>query len=166
MSSFNTNLNDKGQFIVVVKVIKSAELKEYKEGKAQKLLGEAKPKRALIDTGASKTCISQEYADDLGLIPISKAHITTASNVCQVNVYKVDIAIPVAITALKPVKKKDGKTSIQQVVIGEDNWAHVQHKVHSVPSIGKDRGFDVILGMDILSKMHITIWQNQIIMSF
>jgi len=27
---------------------------------------------------------------------------------------------------------------------------HVQHKVYSVPLIGKDRGFDIIFGMDIL----------------
>lgn len=166
MSSFSTVLNNKGQFIIVVKVIKSPEPKAYKERKAQELFAKKESKRALIDTGASNTCISQECAEELGLIPIAMENLTTASDVCQVNVYKVDIAIPVAITTLQPVKKKDGKTSIEQVVIREDNWAHLQHKVHSVPSIGKDRGFDVILGMDILSQMHITILNNRIIMSF
>ncbi len=166
MSSFNTILNENRQFIVKVKVIKPSELQEYKKGKAQKLFFKAKPKRALIDTGAAKSCISQEYAEELGLFPISKANIITASNVCQVDEYKVDIAIHVEIATIKPVKKEDGETSTEQVVIGEENWAHVQHKVNSLPSIGEDRGFDVILGMDILSKMHITIFNKQIIMSF
>jgi len=166
MSSFSANLNNKRQFIIVVKVIKSPEPEAYKEGKAQELFAKKESKRALIDTGASTTCISQEYADELGLIPIALRNLITASDICQVNVYKVDIAIPVAVTALQPVKKKDGKTSIEQVVIREDNWAHLQHKVHSVPSIGKDRGYDVILGMDILSQMHITIFNKQIVMSF
>lgn len=119
----------------------------------------------MIDTGASSTFISQEYADELQLIPIGKSSIMTAANHCDVSRYKIDFAIPVATTELKSTEK-DGKKSTEQVIIGEEHWAHTQHKINSIPSIGKDRGFDVILGMDILSKMHITMFGNEIIMSF
>ena len=120
----------------------------------------------MVDTGASSTCISQEYADELELIPIGKASIATAGNNCDVNRYKIDFAIPVATTILQPTETEDGELNVEQIVIGEDHWAHTQHKVYSIPTIDKDRGFDVILGMDILSRMHITMFNGQIIMSF
>lgn len=165
MSSFNKKLNNSAQFIIAIKVIKSPTVEEYKNGRAQNLIISANPKRALIDTGASNTCIAQEYADELELIPIGKSSITTAGNNCDVSRYKIDFAIPVATTALQTTEK-DGKKSAEQIIIGEEHWAHAQHKIHSIPSIGKDRGFDVILGMDILYKMHITMFNGEIIMSF
>ncbi len=61
MSSFNKVLNDKNQFIIAIKVIKSPKSEDYKSGVAQKLITNMPSKRALIDTGASSTCISQEY---------------------------------------------------------------------------------------------------------
>lgn len=165
MSSFNKKLNENAQFIIAIKVIKCPTAKEYRNGAAQDLIVSADSKRALIDTGASNTCISQEYADELQLIPIGKSSITTAGNNCEVSRYKIDFAIPVATTALQTTEK-DGKKITKPIVIGEEHWAHAQHKIHSITSIGKDRGFDVILGMDILSKMHITMFNSEIIMSF
>ena len=165
MSSFNKKLNHNAQFIIAIKVIKSPTAEEYQDDTAQNLIISANPKRALIDTGASNTCISQEYADELQLIPIGKSSITTAGNNCDVNRYKIDFAIPVKTTALQ-ITEKDGKKNTKQVIIGEEHWAHAQHKIYSIPSVGKDRGFDVILGMDILSKMHITMFGGEIIMSF
>ena len=163
MSSFNKKLNNSNQFIIAIKVIKSPTIEEYKNGTAQKLITLTKSKRALIDTGATHTCISQEYADELQLIPIGKLSITTASNDCEVKRYKIDFAIPV--TALRTTEK-DGKKNSEEIIIDEVHWAHSQHKIHSIPSIGRDRGYDIILGMDILSKMHITMFNKQIIMSF
>ena len=72
--------------------------------------------------------------------------------------------IPV-ITALRTTEK-EGKKDSEEFIIDEAHWAHSQHKIHSIPSIGRDRGYDIILGMDILSKMHITMFNKQIIMSF
>ena len=164
MSLFNQSLNDKNQFIIAIKVTKSHKPEEYEKGIAQII--SASSKRALIDTGASNTCISQEYADDLSLIPIGKAQISTAGDNCDVSLYIIDLAIPVATTLLMPIEKEDGKKSFESIGIDETHWAHTQHRVFSIPAIGKDRGFDVILGMDILSKMHITMFGNQIIMSF
>ncbi len=124
MSSFNQDLNSSNQFIISIKVVKSSKAEEYSDGKAQQLIIDANFKRALIDTGASNTCISQECADELGLIPIGKTTITTASNNCDVNRYIIDLAIPVATTVLKPIKKDDGEEGFEQVIIGEEHWAH------------------------------------------
>ena len=98
MSSFNKKLNDINQFIIAIKVIKSPTIEEYKNGTAQKLITLTKSKRALIDTGATHTCISQEYADELQLIPIGKLSITTASNDCGVKRYKIDYSSYYCIT--------------------------------------------------------------------
>ncbi len=162
MSSFNQTLNKNKQFIIAIKVVKSSNLKKYSNTEVQKLI-KAPSKRALVDTGASNTCIAQECADELGLIPVGKTTITTASNNCDVNKYMVDFAIPVT-TTLMPIKE-NGQEFVEQV-IGEEHWAHARRNIHSIPEIGKDRGFDVILGMDILSKMHITMFDGTIIMSF
>ncbi len=165
MSSFNQDLNDKNQFIIRVKVVKSTVEKIPKNGEPSNLIIAANPKGALIDTGASNTCITQEYAKELQLIPISKTSITTAGPDCEANIYKIDLAIPVLMTKLRPVNK-DGKQAIKPVVIGEEYWAHTEHKVLEITKSNKDRGFDVILGMDILNQMHITMFGGQIIMSF
>ena len=166
MSTFTQVLNENNQFIIAVKVIPPCEPEEYQDGTAQQLIIAAPPRRALIDTGASNTCISQECADELDLVPIAQALITTASGICEVNRYEIDFAIPVATTEAMPVETEDGERTFQVVVTGEDHWAHIRHKINSVPPIEGDRGFDFILGMDILSKMHITMFGNRIIMSF
>lgn len=160
MSSFNTTINSNGQFIIAIKIIKSPGPEEYQKWRS------AKSKRALIDTGASRTCIAQECADELGLISIGKAIINTASGDCEVHNYKIDLAIPVTTAILQPIEKEDGQRSMESVVIGETHWAHAQHTINSIPAVEKDRGFDVILGMDILSQMHITMFKGSIIMSF
>lgn len=166
MSSFNKILNEKKQFIISIKVIRCPIKKQqYKDGTVQKLLNEAPSKRALIDTGASHSCISEEYADELELIPIGQSNMTTASNVCTVNRYKVDFAIPVANTILQPIKE-NGRQIMKSIIVEQEYWAHTQRNINSIPAIEKDRGFDFILGMDILSQMHITIFHRQIIMSF
>lgn len=161
MSSFNQNLNDYNQIIIAIKVVKSYFSEEYLSDKAQQLLIEVSSKRALIDTGASNTCISQECADELELTSIGKATITTASGYCDVDRYIIDFAIPVTTTVLKTIKKDGGDNGFE-----EDYWAHAQQSVNSIPAIGMDRGFDVILGMDVLYKMHITMFNKHIIMSF
>ena len=165
MSSFNKKLNQNNQFIIGVKVIKCLTEKQYKDGTAQNLIISNKPRRALIDTGASSTCICQEYADELQLIAIGQSTIMTADDECDVNRYKIDLAIPVATTSLRPTEE-NGKKGVGQIIIDEKHWTHFQYNIHSIPSVNRDRGFDLILGMDILSRMHITMFNGDIIMSF
>ncbi len=49
---------------------------------------------ALIDTGASSTCISPDVATALGLQPIGKRPMTSASHTVPANVYIVDLVLP------------------------------------------------------------------------
>lgn len=49
---------------------------------------------ALIDTGASNTCISLTVAQTVGLQPIGKRPMTSATHSVPVNVYLVDLVLP------------------------------------------------------------------------
>ena len=166
MSSFTQVLNDKNQFLIVVKVIKSLELEEHRQGRAERLIADALPRRALIDTGASRTCVSQECADELSLIPIGQVLISTASGLCQVPRYETDLAIPVAITQVRSIGEDGGEEAFERTVTGEHHWVHIRRSVNSIPATGVERSFDVVLGMDILSQMHLTIYGRQIVISF
>ena len=49
---------------------------------------------ALIDTGASATCISPNVAQTVGLLPIGMRPMTSATHSVPVNVYLVDLLLP------------------------------------------------------------------------
>jgi hypothetical protein len=49
---------------------------------------------ALIDTGASVTCISQNVAQSVGLQPIGMRPMVSATHSVPVNVYLVDLFLP------------------------------------------------------------------------
>jgi len=121
MSSFNQLLNQNNQFIIAVKVIKCPIDEQYENRESVKLIIHTEPKRALIDTGATNTCITQELADELGLIPIAKQPMMTAGEPCEVSQYRVDIAIPITTTVLQTTKET-GKEMMRQVPVGEENW--------------------------------------------
>jgi len=121
MSSFNKFLNNNDQFIIAVKVTKCPTHQEYQNGQAENLITHAEPKRALIDTGATNTCITQEFAEELALIPIAKQLTITAGGPCEVNQYMVDIAIPVTTTVSQLTKEK-GIEIMKTIPIGEENW--------------------------------------------
>ena len=50
---------------------------------------------ALVDTGASITCISREVADRAGLRPLGKKPVIGAGGVEEMNVYLVDVVLPI-----------------------------------------------------------------------
>ena len=50
--------------------------------------------RALVDTGATSTCISKSVAAELGIEPTGKVDMQTAGGVVDVNVYSVRIGFP------------------------------------------------------------------------
>lgn len=78
--------------------------------------------RGLWDTGASKSSITKRIVDDLGLIPIGNANISTANGVVAVNTYLVDIGLP-------------NRVVIPNIVV-------------SCADLGDD--IDVLIGMDII----------------
>lgn len=96
--------------------------------------------KALWDTGASKSSISQRIVDDLSLIPIGKNNVSTANGVVPVNTYFVDIGLPNGMT----VKN----VSVTCCNLGED--------------------IDVLIGMDIIrhGDFSITNVNNKTTFSF
>ena len=80
---------------------------------------------ALWDTGATGTCISEELARNLALIPTGMCAIKTPSGTLDVPTYLVDIQLP-------------NNVLIKDVVVMESK-------------IG-EQGLDTLIGMDIISK--------------
>ncbi len=85
--------------------------------------------RALIDTGANRSCISRRLASVCQLVPVSYMSVRSAQGISEANVYSADIKLP-------------SEISFKNVPVMEFNG-------------GSD--FDVILGMDILSQGDIAI---------
>ncbi|MBI2404514.1 MAG: aspartyl protease family protein [Gemmatimonadetes bacterium] len=49
---------------------------------------------ALLDTGASRTCIAPTVAQALGLLPVGMRPMVSATHAVPVNVYVVDLVMP------------------------------------------------------------------------
>ncbi len=90
---------------------------------------------ALIDTGASGTCISADAAINAGLSPFGKAQMTSASETRAMNTYLADLYLPFG-----DPTKSGGVTSgvMQNMRVMEFN--------HAGPH------FQVLLGRDIIGK--------------
>ena len=80
--------------------------------------------RALWDTGATNTCISNHIVDVLKLIPLGQIKINTPSGFKDVNTYLIDIILP-------------NNVQIQNVQVCDSE-------------IGK-QGIDFLIGMDIIN---------------
>lgn len=160
MSSFNRQINQQNQFIIDVRVL----LPTQNEAELRHAIENAKIYRALIDTGAGGCCISKKVVEDLTLKPYTQATIGTAGEPCTSSVYVVDLAIAVTQPALREETQKDGKVVLKPHSVAEGMTFH-QVKVFEVPDVGNQRGFDAILGMDILLQLHITLYRGQIVIS-
>lgn len=94
---------------------------------AQQLAEQGKPilgckAIALIDTGASSTCISDEIVGRLSLIPFDVQKIHTAGGISEQNLYDITIKLPDKVTKLIPVQAPCADLSGQpfQVLLGRD----------------------------------------------
>jgi len=79
---------------------------------------------ALWDTGATSSAVTHDLATKLGLKPITKVNVNTANGIALQNVYLVNIYLP-------------NKVVIPYVKVTE--------------ILGSVGGFDVLIGMDIIS---------------
>lgn len=160
MSYFNTELNEIYQFIVGVKVADCFTDEQYQDGTANLKFNRATPRRALIDTGAGFTSIGQEIADELGLGSMQTIMINTANEPYEANLYTVDLAI----AGVK--KTKFEKLAAKLKEGGEGDGIYRRIEVTSMPKVDKYRGFDILLGMDILSQMRIAMSDGKIYCRF
>lgn len=77
---------------------------------------------ALIDTGASSTCISQNIADALTLIPFDSQKVHTAGGATEQLLYDVGVVLPISQPNILSVQAPcaDLKDQPYQVLLGRD----------------------------------------------
>lgn len=90
---------------------------------------------ALVDTGASQTCIARSVIDALGLESIGKAGMNTAGGpVAEVNLYDVHVALVAA--AQDPDGSREARTTVFRDVRVAEFVAHNQDRCQVL--IGRD----------------------------
>jgi hypothetical protein len=80
---------------------------------------------ALIDTGASSTCISPVVAHTLGLRPIGMRPMTSATQLIAVNVYLVDLVLPfgnsgLVLPSVQVMEFAQAGGGLFQILVGRD----------------------------------------------
>jgi predicted aspartyl protease len=97
---------------------------------------------ALVDTGASNTCISKQLADKLDLEIVGGGLMDTAGGLCEANLYEIDL-------------------------IMRNNVSFSNIRAMEFTS-ADNRAFDILIGMDILTlgDLAITNHNHQTVLSF
>lgn len=98
---------------------------------------------ALVDTGASHTCISQSVATELRLEPAGKIDMQTARGAEEVNIYDV---MPAIVIAELPDLEGSTKGTIQ-----------VFRPIRSPEFDPADKNYKALIGRDILGQGVLTI---------
>jgi len=101
---------------------------------------------ALLDTGASCTCISQEIAKILELVPVGYSEMSTAAGIAKFPEYAVDILFPN--TSMK---------GFENLSVGTCALLYN----HDLPpdAIMDKSNFGVLIGRDIMSRWNI-VWNG------
>jgi hypothetical protein len=99
--------------------------------------------RALIDTGAQSTCITQNAATQAGVAPIGKVPIRGVAGTAYHNNYVFQIAFPLM------SRHPDGGVIVDQIHTLQDPIQGAE-----VDSGGK---FDILLGMDVIGTGSLSV---------
>lgn len=112
--------------------------------------------RALVDTGANATSVTQNVVDTVGAVAFGKGRVTVANGeTVQVDRYRLIVVIPIT---THQINDEDGNVHEETYVSGgELAVLHLDNEDSS--------GYDVLLGMDLLSKFHITMFGGHFILS-
>ncbi len=108
---------------------------------------------ALLDTGASATCISPAAVNHLGLSPIGKAQMISASHVVPANQYRFAVGFPLAV-----------QQNPSGIMFGQ---FHLFDNVAGLEFQPAATAYDVLIGMDIIMRGHLSIdFQGRFCFSF
>ena len=120
--------------------------------------GVLKGVRALIDTGATTTCITSRLARDLNLQPVGKVQVHGVSGVVAHNSYLFLVGFPFAVAPGTPLPPGHpppgpGETTTQ---------THILDKIIEGCEFngGDNPAFDVLLGMDVISTGSLVVQAN------
>ncbi len=106
---------------------------------------------ALLDTGAQRSALSPQVVDDLGLVPVAPFAIGVASGEAfDTYLYHARVDIP---------------TGYAEAVSSSPQRSRMGQQLSLAGLPYRPRNFDVILGMDFIGELHITLYQNRIILS-
>jgi Aspartyl protease len=107
---------------------------------------------ALLDTGASITCISNKVVTDVKLAPTGKTQMTGSTGNSPVNTYQFNVGF-----LFNPIQNPSGQIS------GQLNL----HFVDGCEFSNTGLGFDILMGRDILCKGHLSLsFDGHFILSF
>jgi hypothetical protein len=100
--------------------------------------------KALFDTGAQITCISQRVAAKLGLVPRGRGNIVSASETTETNIYLFRIGFWLSM-----------QPGLQRTISGAMASFGVFEglEIHAEP----DDDVDALIGMDVLARGNFTI---------
>jgi hypothetical protein len=98
---------------------------------------------ALLDTGASATCISADAVKDAGLLPIGKQGMVGVGGVSATNLYQFHVGI-----AQNQTIQPTGGTSVSFALFPVQGMEFVKTGGAT---------FDVLIGRDILCKGHLSV---------
>ena len=109
---------------------------------------------ALLDTGASRTMISEKVVNEVGLVSDKYMSVTPVSGESiTVKKYKIGIDIPIVENVALP-----GGNSTKQAILKGKNM-----EVGLLPYIPTNH--DILLGMDFLYGFHFTVYEDMFIFS-
>ena len=117
-----------------------------------------KPYKALVDTGAMGTCITKRVADELGLPSAGMRLVNGVSGarVHQFYTFHVGFVMTAPDTGFSETDPPETKKSLQDF-----SDTHINNRIiRGAELITPDSGFDVLLGMDILSTGSLAIEGN------
>ena len=151
MPCFSTTLTPSDQFLIKVFIFDDKRVSEY-GGDFNTLMKKhpnTKAYRALVDTGANGSCISEEVAQELELTPTCKKQMKTAGNPAECNEYDIHICIPVEeITSYMQVKRGERVVDMpSSAMMHVKSW---KSSVFGLPQQDNERGYDCLLGMNVL----------------
>lgn len=114
-------------------------------------LDELKAFRALIDTGATSTCISETVAEEVGLEPLGKVPVTGVAGVAYHNNYSFHVGF---FQARRVELSDDGSEKLK----GESHF--LADEIQGIELMVESSGFHVLLGMDVLSSGSLAVEGN------
>ena len=131
MACFSGKINNR-QILAIVYVTPMAEL----DGAENKMVTLASHKvfNALVDTGATNSCITKKVAQSINIKPKSKSYMSTAGGVVPCNVYRIGMHIPIRVVHEREKTGVDIKS-----------FANIE-----VVETAPHDEYDVIIGMDVI----------------